>query len=337
MGGESIFFLLVGFILGLFIVMYRARHWRVEIDEREVEIDKLKSSNKKKDAKVKKIEKSLEEYENSIEDISSQLRYSKEERHNLTNQVNEMNQYCTRADALVQNLKARSVESKKNKEELTLSLNKRYKELDILKSHIKEREDTIGQMQGQTSEMMEQIQDLTIRGEERDRTIGQLQAAVKKRDIKIQELMINLEHANEKMTELDNLIEKKDQDISTREARMDAMQDNFAIISGIGPKMSSVLRNAGIASFPQLAGTKIKKIRNILEAENPSLLRLVDPTSWSKQAKLAASGEWEALKDFKESLKEKQREEKARALNIKQAEQIRNFTVNTGADGDSSK
>jgi hypothetical protein len=38
-------------------------------------------------------------------------------------------------------------------------------------------------------------------------------------------------------------------------------------------------------------------------AANPTLLRLIDASTWSKQAKLAADGEWEELKRFQNEIK----------------------------------
>ena len=88
---------------------------------------------------------------------------------------------------------------------------------------------------------------------------------------------------------------------------MQAMQDDFTHIMGIGPKVSSVLRSAGIKTFTKLASTDIDKITEILEDENPSLLRLTDPSTWSEQARLASEGDWEALTTLQENLKESRR------------------------------
>ena len=85
------------------------------------------------------------------------------------------------------------------------------------------------------------------------------------------------------------------------------MQDDFTHIMGIGPKVSSVLRSSGVTTFAKLAATEIDKIMEILEDENPSLLRLTDPSTWSEQANLASEGDWEALAVLQENLKESRR------------------------------
>jgi NADH-quinone oxidoreductase subunit I len=82
-----------------------------------------------------------------------------------------------------------------------------------------------------------------------------------------------------------------------------AKPDDLKRIEGIGPKISSILQAAGIKTFAQLADTGVDRIKQILESADPKLLRLADPTSWPQQARLAASGEPDALKQYQEKLK----------------------------------
>jgi len=72
---------------------------------------------------------------------------------------------------------------------------------------------------------------------------------------------------------------------------------------GIGPKVSSVLREAGINNFTKLGSINLNRLNEILEAENPNILRLIDPSTWPVQAKLASKENWEALSNLQESLK----------------------------------
>lgn len=81
------------------------------------------------------------------------------------------------------------------------------------------------------------------------------------------------------------------------------MADDLKVIEGIGPKISQVLREGGIATFAQLAGTDAETIRVTLEAADPRLGRLADPSTWPAQAALAAEGKWEALADLQGELK----------------------------------
>jgi NADH-quinone oxidoreductase subunit I len=79
--------------------------------------------------------------------------------------------------------------------------------------------------------------------------------------------------------------------------------DDLKRIEGIGPRISGVLAAAGIATFAQLADVEVDRIKQILEEADPNLLRLADPTTWPRQARLAATGKWEALERYQEKLK----------------------------------
>ena len=79
--------------------------------------------------------------------------------------------------------------------------------------------------------------------------------------------------------------------------------DDLVRIEGIGPKISEVLQGAGITTYAQLAGTDVDRIKQILEEADPKLLQLADPATWPRQAKLAASGKWEALEKWQARLK----------------------------------
>jgi NADH-quinone oxidoreductase subunit I len=79
--------------------------------------------------------------------------------------------------------------------------------------------------------------------------------------------------------------------------------DDLKRIEGIGPKISSLLQAAGITTFARLAETDVERIKQVLEEADPNLLRLADPTTWPKQARLAAAGKWEALQRWQDKLK----------------------------------
>jgi NADH-quinone oxidoreductase subunit I len=79
--------------------------------------------------------------------------------------------------------------------------------------------------------------------------------------------------------------------------------DDLTRVEGIGPKISSVLQAAGIETFAQLAETDPAQINKIMEEADPNLLKLADPSTWPRQAKLAASGKWDALERWQERLK----------------------------------
>ncbi len=79
--------------------------------------------------------------------------------------------------------------------------------------------------------------------------------------------------------------------------------DDLKLIEGIGPKIASVLQEAGVGTFAALAATDAYRLEAILREADPRLLRLADPATWPEQARLAAAGEWDALTDFQSTLR----------------------------------
>jgi large subunit ribosomal protein L21 len=75
--------------------------------------------------------------------------------------------------------------------------------------------------------------------------------------------------------------------------------DDLTKIEGIGPKVSKTLIAAGIATFEDLANAKVEDIQKILTDAG---LRMMDATTWPQQAKLAADGDWDALKKLQDNL-----------------------------------
>jgi small subunit ribosomal protein S2 len=78
--------------------------------------------------------------------------------------------------------------------------------------------------------------------------------------------------------------------------------DELTKIEGIGPKAEEALIGKGIATYAELSKTSPEKIKEIL-TEASSTLAHLDPTSWPKQAKLAANGKWDELKEWQDSVK----------------------------------
>lgn len=77
--------------------------------------------------------------------------------------------------------------------------------------------------------------------------------------------------------------------------------DNLQIIEGIGPKVAELLSSNGIATWADLASKSPDEIKPILDAAG-SAYKMMDPTSWPQQAKLAAEGQWSALIEFQKFL-----------------------------------
>ena len=78
-------------------------------------------------------------------------------------------------------------------------------------------------------------------------------------------------------------------------------QDDLKAVEGIGPKIESLLHDAGIKTWRALADTPVSRIQDILTAAGPRFA-LADPGTWPKQSELAADGEWDELNALQDAL-----------------------------------
>ena len=76
--------------------------------------------------------------------------------------------------------------------------------------------------------------------------------------------------------------------------------DDLTVIEGIGMKVAALLNAAGIHRLEHLAKATPDELKRILSAAGN---RISNPASWPEQAKLAAAGQWEALKALQAQLK----------------------------------
>ena len=86
----------------------------------------------------------------------------------------------------------------------------------------------------------------------------------------------------------------------SRVVKIPTKPDDLTRLEGIGPKVNQVLKNAGITTFAQLAAADLSKLREALDAAG---YRYMDPSGWVEQAKLAAVGKFDELKDLQSRLK----------------------------------
>ncbi|PIF01126.1 MAG: 50S ribosomal protein L21 [Maribacter sp.] len=74
--------------------------------------------------------------------------------------------------------------------------------------------------------------------------------------------------------------------------------DDLKKVEGIGPKIAETLIAAGISTFAELASTKADKIAEIISDVRGN--HVTD--TWPAQAKLAAEGKWDELKEWQDKL-----------------------------------
>ena len=78
-------------------------------------------------------------------------------------------------------------------------------------------------------------------------------------------------------------------------------QDDLKIVEGIGPKIEELLHGIDIKTWEQLADANVEKVQAMLDEAGPRY-RIHSPTTWSKQARLAADGKWEELEKLQDEL-----------------------------------
>lgn len=79
------------------------------------------------------------------------------------------------------------------------------------------------------------------------------------------------------------------------------IQDDLKIVEGIGPKIESLLNDAGITTWADLANAPLDKVQAILDEAGPRY-RMHDPATWAKQAQMAADAQWEELEAYQAKL-----------------------------------
>jgi predicted flap endonuclease-1-like 5' DNA nuclease len=77
--------------------------------------------------------------------------------------------------------------------------------------------------------------------------------------------------------------------------------DDLKVIEGIGPKIESILKEAGIENWHQLAEVTLDNLKGILEKAGPRF-RLNDPSTWAQQARLLSEGSYDKFKELTDNL-----------------------------------
>lgn len=87
---------------------------------------------------------------------------------------------------------------------------------------------------------------------------------------------------------------------SAQPQRKRGADDDLRRIEGIGPKMASALKAAGINTFRKLAQADEAALRAAIEAAGMNLAPSIE--TWSEQAQYAAQGDWDGLQAFQDTL-----------------------------------
>lgn len=186
------------------------------------------------------------------------------------------------------------------------------KKVEDLNEQARDQKANLERLNSELSQRKEVIDTLNAKVQEKDDSIDVLKEKVADLEKQNRDGLTRAEVAETRVRELESFLTEKEQEVATLSARANAMQDDLSFLDGIGPKVSAVLRFAGITSFSRLASTDMDRIREVLKAENPNLLRLTDPSTWPEQARMAADGDWEALSALQNDLKSARRTQKSK-------------------------
>lgn len=74
--------------------------------------------------------------------------------------------------------------------------------------------------------------------------------------------------------------------------------DNLQKIKGIDSAIEALLNESGIRTFEDLADTTKGQLTIILNKSRKDKLKHANPSSWPKQARLAANGDWDELEEL---------------------------------------
>ncbi len=77
--------------------------------------------------------------------------------------------------------------------------------------------------------------------------------------------------------------------------------DDLTIVEGLGDKTADLLNQNGVTTFEQLANTDVHRLRGILH-DGGAGFQMHDPTTWPRQARLAANRDWVKLAALKAEL-----------------------------------
>ncbi|MGK2862421.1 MAG: helix-hairpin-helix domain-containing protein [Chitinophagaceae bacterium] len=93
----------------------------------------------------------------------------------------------------------------------------------------------------------------------------------------------------------------KEKKTATKAEKNGTTADDLTQIEGIGKKIATLLAEEKILTFKDLSKASVKKLKDVIAAAG-SKFQMHDPTSWPKQAKLAAAGDWTSLEELQKEL-----------------------------------
>lgn len=104
-----------------------------------------------------------------------------------------------------------------------------------------------------------------------------------------------------KVSELQTVVDKHASAPAQPIPLISKSRDDLKQIEGIGPKIEQLLKNDGIETFEALSKAKVDRLKTILK-NGGERFRMHDPSTWPRQAKMAAKGQWVQLVRWQDAL-----------------------------------
>lgn len=77
--------------------------------------------------------------------------------------------------------------------------------------------------------------------------------------------------------------------------------DDLKIVEGVGPKIEQLLKEGGINTWAELSEADVDRLKEILDEAGPRY-QIHNPSTWPAQAKFAAEGRFDELKEYQDML-----------------------------------
>ncbi len=167
-----------------------------------------------------------------------------------------------------------------------------------LKSQLARYEQQAEQLKTYEAELQTKTEELQTKTEESQHLTDQLAAAEKQIET-LREQLAAAETKARPVAETTPAVEVSEE--ISEEAAAAVQPDNLRKLTGIGPKVATILNESGIQTFEQLAQTEVSRLRAILEKAGPGF-KGMSPESWGEQARLAAKADWKELKKLQKEL-----------------------------------
>jgi chromosome segregation ATPase len=271
----------------------RIEELEVTIANREKKLRELSDHAKEQASITGNLKVELSQRQETIDDLDNQLQVRDKSILTLKDENSDLN-----------NQTMRMIGERDNQiERLENSLKGSSEKIDRLDKLLKEQGTTLDDLQAQLAQRDSIIEGLNFQLHDQNNSINELKEEKADLDEQVQIATARAVEAETRVKGLGEMLKERERELDDLQGRTVRMRDNLTLIDGIGEKISSVLIHARVDSFAKLATTDTDKIRKILEKENPSLLRLTNPSTWPEQARIAAASDWEALSSLQNSIK----------------------------------